>query len=149
MLLATTHLALKEVPQVLTPALLFDKIYLGYNALNHLGIKEPKIALAGLNPHAGEEGLFGREEIEILAPAMYQAKQMGINVKGPFAADTLFNAANLNYYDLFITMYHDQGLIPVKMLNFEEAVNVTLGLPIIRTSVSHGTAFDIAGRGIA
>ncbi|HAR62655.1 MAG TPA: 4-hydroxythreonine-4-phosphate dehydrogenase PdxA [Candidatus Margulisbacteria bacterium] len=147
--LVTTHIPLSKVAEQINKNLLFDKIYLAYNALLNLGIKTPKIAVAGLNPHAGESGLFGKEEEESIVPAIKQAQHLGIKISGPFPADTLFTANNLKYYDMFIAMYHDQGLIPVKMLAFDSAVNVTLGLPIIRTSVDHGTAFDIAGKGIA
>jgi 4-hydroxythreonine-4-phosphate dehydrogenase len=109
------------------------------------GIAEPRIAVAALNPHAGEAGQFGDEEKRVIAPAILMAQEAGINVVGPFPADTLFHNALDGRYDAIVAMYHDQGLIPVKLLAFDKAVNVTIGLPVIRTSVDHGTAFDIAG----
>jgi 4-hydroxythreonine-4-phosphate dehydrogenase len=114
-----------------------------------LGIRAPRIGVVGLNPHAGEDGLLGREEIEVLAPAAARARAAGLDVSGPFPADTLFVRAHRGEFDLVIAMYHDQGLVPVKLAAFGRAVNVTLGLPIIRTSVDHGTAFDIARKGLA
>lgn len=149
MTLITTHIPLNQVPKHLTKTLVFDKIYLAYNTLQSLGIAKPKIAVAGLNPHAGEGGIFGHEEEEFILPAIQQAHHIGMDIHGPFPPDTLYSESNLLRYDMFIAMYHDQGLIPVKMLAFDQAVNVTLGLPIVRTSVDHGTAFDIAGKGIA
>jgi 4-hydroxythreonine-4-phosphate dehydrogenase len=109
----------------------------------------PRIGVAGLNPHAGEHGLFGCEEAEAIAPAIASCRAHGIDVSGPFPADTIFVRAHRGEFDVVVACYHDQGLIPVKLLAFGQAVNVTLGLPIIRTSVDHGTAFDIAGKGIA
>jgi 4-hydroxythreonine-4-phosphate dehydrogenase len=109
----------------------------------------PRIAVAGLNPHAGEDGLFGREEGRVIAPAIARARQAGVNASGPYPADSLFFAAVQGRFDAVIAMYHDQGLIPLKLLHFHDAVNVTLGLPIIRTSPDHGTAYDIAGKGAA
>lgn len=115
-----------------------------------IGITNPRIAVAGLNPHASENGLFGKEEQEEILPAITQAKHLGINVFGPIPPDTVFHrAANLNEFDIVVVMYHDQGHIPIKLLGFETGVNVTAGLPFIRTSVDHGTAFPIAGQGIA
>ena len=114
-----------------------------------LGLPAPKLAVAGLNPHAGEHGLLGAEEDDVMTPAIAACAARGIDVRGPFPADTLFNRAMKGEFDAVIACYHDQGLIPVKLVAFGRAVNVTLGLPIIRTSVDHGTAFDIAGRGIA
>ncbi len=144
--LASTHLAISEIRNVFTIGRVFQPIDLLHDALvNWFGIECPKIAVAGLNPHAGEEGRFGDEESRIIEPAMVMAGQAGIDVEGPFPADTLFCPPRLNRYDGIVAMYHDQGLIPVKLLAFNKAVNVTLGLPIIRTSVDHGTAFDIAG----
>jgi 4-hydroxythreonine-4-phosphate dehydrogenase len=113
------------------------------------GIEAPRIAMAGLNPHAGEHGLFGREEMEVIAPAVQACRERRIDVSGPFPADTLFTRAARGEFDVVVACYHDQGLIPVKLLAFGRAVNVTIGLPIVRTSVDHGTAFDIAGRGVA
>ena len=113
------------------------------------GIASPRIAVAGLNPHAGESGLLGGEEGTTLLPALADARAAGIDVRGPFPADTVFTRAIRGEFDVVIACYHDQGLIPVKLLSFGRAVNVTIGLPIVRTSVDHGTAFDIAGQGVA
>ena len=113
------------------------------------GIARPRIAVAGLNPHAGEGGLFGREEIEIISPAIADMRGEGLDVSGPFAPDTVFMRARNGEFDVVVAQYHDQGLIPVKYLGIDGGVNVTVGLPIIRTSVDHGTAFDIAGQGRA
>jgi 4-hydroxythreonine-4-phosphate dehydrogenase len=144
--LATVHVGLMDVRNVLTIGRIFDAIDLGHEACRQIGVPSPKIAVCGLNPHAGEDGLFGDEETRLIRPAIEVARKAGIDARGPFPADTLFTPANLKRYDLFVAMYHDQGLIPVKMLAFDQAVNTTLGLPIIRTSVDHGTAFDIAGQ---
>ncbi|MEM1108491.1 MAG: 4-hydroxythreonine-4-phosphate dehydrogenase PdxA [Planctomycetota bacterium] len=144
--LATIHLPLMDVRHVLTIGCVFDPIDLGHQALVRMGIKNPKIAVCGLNPHAGENGLFGDEEERLIKPAIQMAHQAGIDAHGPFPADTLFTPRMRSKYDLIVAMYHDQGLIPVKMLAFDDAVNVTLGLPIIRTSVDHGTAFDLVGK---
>jgi 4-hydroxythreonine-4-phosphate dehydrogenase len=115
-----------------------------------LGIGHPRIAVLGLNPHSGEEGLLGKEEKREILPAIEEARDRGFNVQGPFPADSFFDLSNcLGPFDAVIPMYHDQGLIPIKMFNFREAVNFTLGLPFVRTSVAHGTAYDIAGKGIA
>jgi 4-hydroxythreonine-4-phosphate dehydrogenase len=147
--LATVHVALADVPRALTVELLEATIGLTARELPRFGIPAPRIGVAGLNPHAGEHGLFGREEAEVIAPAVARSRARGIDVSGPFPADTIFVRAVRGEFDVIVACYHDQGLIPVKLLAFGEAVNVTLGLPIIRTSVDHGTAFDIAGRGIA
>ena len=144
--LATAHLPLMDVRNVLTIGRVHEAIDLGYGLCQRLGITSPRIAVCGLNPHAGEAGLFGDEEQRIIAPAIEVATQHGINASGPHPADTIFIAAASGGYDLVVAMYHDQGLIPVKVLGWNEAVNVTLGLPIIRTSPDHGTAFDIVGR---
>jgi 4-hydroxythreonine-4-phosphate dehydrogenase len=144
-ILATAHLPLCEIRNVLTIGRVFDPIDLGHQACRELGIEEPVIAITGLNPHAGEGGLLGDEEIRLIAPAIEMARQGGINARGPFPADTVFVAAASGAFDLVVAMYHDQGLIPVKLLGWESAVNWTVGLPIIRTSPDHGTAFDIAG----
>lgn len=144
--LATVHCALMDVRNVLTIGRVFDAIDLGHQATRQILGREPKIAVCGLNPHAGEDGLFGDEETRIIRPAIEVARKAGIDARGPLPADTLFTPKNLRKYDLFVAMYHDQGLIPVKMLAFDEAVNTTLGLPVIRTSVDHGTAFDIVGQ---
>lgn len=145
-ILATIHIPLMDIRNQLTIGRVFDTIDLGHDAMRQLGIAKPKIAVCGLNPHAGEDGLFGDEETRLIRPAIDVANKAGIDVRGPFPADTLFTRANLNKYDLFVAMYHDQGLIPVKLLAFDSAVNTTLGLPIIRTSPDHGTAFDIVGK---
>jgi 4-hydroxythreonine-4-phosphate dehydrogenase len=140
---------LAEVPRLLTRALLGDIIDLTARELPRFGVVRPRLALAGLNPHAGEEGLLGSEETQILRPAVEDARGRGIAIDGPFPGDTIFGRATRGEFDAVIACYHDQGLIPVKLLAFGRAVNVTLGLPIVRTSVDHGTAFDIAGKGIA
>ena len=115
----------------------------------HFQISRPHVGVAALNPHAGERGLFGNEEQKIIAPAVQQAKQAGIRVSGPWPADTLFGSAVRGAYDVIVAMYHDQGLIPLKTIAFGECINMTIGLPITRTSVDHGTAYDIAGKGRA
>ena len=147
--LATVHVPLAEVPRLLTRALLGDIIDLTARELPRFGVVRPRLALAGLNPHAGEEGLLGSEETQVLRPAVEDARSRGIAIDGPFPGDTIFGRATRGEFDAVIACYHDQGLIPVKLLAFGRAVNVTLGLPIVRTSVDHGTAFDIAGKGIA
>ncbi len=148
--LATIHEALVEIRHRFTIGCVFEPIDLLDMALKeYFGIKKPSIAVAGLNPHAGEDGLFGDEEKRIISPAILLAQEVGINCHGPYPADTLFCRAAKGEFDGVVAMYHDQGLIPVKLLAFDSAVNVTLGIPIIRTSPSHGTAFDIAGKGLA
>ena len=147
--LATVHVPLSEVPRVLTRASLEATIDLTARELPRFGIAHPRIAVAGLNPHAGEHGLFGSEEAETIAPAIEACRSRGADVSGPFPGDTVFLRAQRGEFDVVIACYHDQGLIPVKLLAFGEAVNVTIGLPIVRTSVDHGTAFDIAGTGVA
>ena len=148
--LATVHVPLAEVSRHLTRELLDDVIDLSARELPQIvGAGALRLALAGLNPHAGEHGLMGDEEDRVLRPAVEAARQRGIAIEGPFPGDTIFVRASRGEFDAVIACYHDQGLIPVKLLAFGEAVNVTLGLPIIRTSVDHGTAFDIAGKGIA
>jgi 4-hydroxythreonine-4-phosphate dehydrogenase len=147
--LATVHVALADVPRALTRSLVEQTITLTARELPRFDRARPRIAVAGLNPHAGEGGLFGNEDCEVIAPAVATCRTQGIEVSGPFPADTLFVRARRGEFDVVIACYHDQGLIPVKLLAFGQAVNVTLGLPIIRTSVDHGTAFDIAGKGIA
>ncbi|MBC8378303.1 MAG: 4-hydroxythreonine-4-phosphate dehydrogenase PdxA [Planctomycetes bacterium] len=148
--LATIHEGLFDVRHKFTIGCVFTSIDLLNDALkDYFGIKKPRIAVAGLNPHAGEDGQFGDEEKRIISPAILLAQEMGINAVGPFPADTLFYHAAQGQYDGVVAMYHDQGLIPVKMVAFDRAVNVTIGLPIIRTSPGHGTAFDIDGKGIA
>jgi 4-hydroxythreonine-4-phosphate dehydrogenase len=146
----TIHIAIRDVPSVLTTELIITKARITYAALkNQFGISAPRIAISGLNPHAGEGGKMGDEEFRIIIPAIDVLLAEGICVSGPHAADTLFHAAARQHYDVALCMYHDQALIPLKTLDFFGGVNVTLGLPIIRTSPDHGTAFDIAGNGIA
>jgi 4-hydroxythreonine-4-phosphate dehydrogenase len=144
--LATVHLPLMDIRNVLTIGRVFDAIDLGHKAMVRMGKEAPRVAVCGLNPHASEHGMFGDEEERLIEPAIRVAREQGIDAHGPFAADSLFRDALRGKWDLVVAMYHDQGLIPVKMVAFEEAVNVTLGLPIIRTSVDHGTAFDIVGQ---
>ncbi|MEE8423042.1 MAG: 4-hydroxythreonine-4-phosphate dehydrogenase PdxA, partial [Thermodesulfobacteriota bacterium] len=148
--LVTTHAALKDVPALLNKEKIVEKTMLTYRAMVELfGISSPRIGVASLNPHGGEKGIFGEEEETIIRPAVEEAKRSGANVEGPLPSDTLFCKAREGVYDAVVAMYHDQGLIPLKLLSFGESVNVTLGLPIIRTSVDHGTAYDIAGKGVA
>jgi len=148
--LATIHDALFEVRHKFTIGRVFEPIDLTDKALKQFfGIPKPKIAVAALNPHAGENGQFGDEEKRIISPAIKLAQQQDIDAIGPFPADTVFLKAAQGYYDAVIAMYHDQGMIPVKLLAFKDAVNVTIGIPIVRTSPAHGTAFDIAGKNLA
>lgn len=148
--LVTTHLAYREVPQALTSTEILATIRITERALRQqFGIKKPRLAVLSLNPHAGENGLFGDEEMRLIIPAIKQAQAEGIAADGPHSADTLFHFAAKGSHDAVICMYHDQGLIPLKLLHFEDGVNVTLGLPIIRTSVDHGTAYNLAGTGTA
>lgn len=148
--LVTTHVALADVPRRLTRDGVLQTIVLTARALRQwFGIAVPRIAVAGLNPHAGEHGLFGDEEIRVIAPAVRAARRRGIAVAGPAAADGLFPQAARGGWDALVCMYHDQGLAPFKLLHFADGVNVTLGLPFVRTSPDHGTAFDIAGSGTA
>jgi 4-hydroxythreonine-4-phosphate dehydrogenase len=147
--LATVHIPLAEVPRALTQASLEATIALTARELPRFGIAQPRIAVAGLNPHAGEHGLFGNEEEVAIGPAIEACRARGIDVSGPYPGDTVFVRARRGDFDVVVACYHDQGLIPVKLVAFGQAVNVTLGLPIIRTSVDHGTAFDIAGKGVA
>jgi 4-hydroxythreonine-4-phosphate dehydrogenase len=147
--LATVHIPLAQVPRALTQASLDATIALTARELPRFGIAAPRIAVAGLNPHAGEHGLFGDEEQTAIGPAIDACRARGIDVSGPYPGDTVFVRARRGDFDVVIACYHDQGLIPVKLVAFGQAVNVTLGLPIIRTSVDHGTAFDIAGKGVA
>jgi 4-hydroxythreonine-4-phosphate dehydrogenase len=156
----TTHVALEQVPGLLTPERLRRTIDLTHAALLGLGIQRPRIAVAALNPHAGEGGLFGRQDIEVSAPVIAECVEGGMRVTGPVPGDTVFVKLRARRFDAVVAMYHDQGHIPVKLLGFNidpvsgvwnalSGVNITLGLPIVRTSVDHGTAFDIAGQGIA
>jgi 4-hydroxythreonine-4-phosphate dehydrogenase len=143
------HVPLADVPRMLTPELLHGIIDLTAGELPRFGIIDPRLAMAGLNPHAGESGLLGNEDERVLKPAIEAANRRGVNIAGPYPGDTVFVRASRGEFDAVIACYHDQGLIPVKLLAFGRAVNVTLGLPIVRTSVDHGTAFDIARRGVA
>ena len=146
----TTHLPLRDVAKTLTTPKILKAIRLAHFGLKDLfGVKKPRIAVAGLNPHAGEHGLFGNEEVRLILPAIKRAKAQGISCGGPHPADTMFAKALTGAFDGIVALYHDQGLIPLKTVAFGHCVNITLGLPILRTSVDHGTAFDIAGKGIA
>jgi len=148
--LATIHCALRDVADIISKGLIVKTVTITCHALERdFAIKNPRVAVAALNPHAGESGLFGREDMEIIKPAVGEARESGLSVEGPFPADTVFYHAVNGRFDAVVAMYHDQGLIPLKLLHFSDAVNLTLGLPIVRTSVDHGTAYDIAGRGIA
>jgi 4-phospho-D-threonate 3-dehydrogenase / 4-phospho-D-erythronate 3-dehydrogenase len=147
--LATVHVPLAEVPRLLTRPLVEDIVSLTARSLPDFGYPAPRIGLAGLNPHAGEHGLMGHEDDDVLRPAVEACRARGIDVQGPFPGDTVFLKATRGAFDVVVACYHDQGLIPVKLLAFGQSVNVTLGLPIIRTSVDHGTAFDIARQGTA
>jgi len=145
----STHVALREACNRVKKDRVMECIELAHDALIKLGVTNPKIAVAGLNPHSGEAGLFGNEDMDEIVPAVNEKKAQGYNVEGPVPPDTVFLKASQGKYDIVVAMYHDQGHIPMKLLAFDSGVNVTLGLPIIRTSVDHGTAFDIAGKGIA
>ena len=147
--LATVHIPLSEVPRMLTRERMEEVIGLSADELPRFGLPQPRLAVCGLNPHAGEHGVIGTEEMHVLEPAIAACRARGIRVDGPFPADTIFLRATRGEFDAVIACYHDQGLIPVKMAAFGRAVNVTLGLPIVRTSVDHGTAFDIAGKNVA
>jgi len=145
----STHVALREAIERATPERELAVIHLAYNALMKLGVEKPRIAVAGLNPHAGENGLFGTEDAEKIRPAVEQAREQGLDASGPHPPDTVFSQARKGRFDIVVVQYHDQGHIPIKLLGFETGVNVTVGLPFFRTSVDHGTAFDIAGTGEA
>ena len=147
--LITVHVPLSAVPGLLTRDTVEGVLELTADALPRFGVAAPRIALAGLNPHAGEQGLLGAEDGAVLAPAIAAVRARGIDATGPWPADTIFLRAHRGEFDCVVACYHDQGLIPVKLLAFGQAVNVTIGLPIIRTSVDHGPAFDIAGKGVA
>lgn len=147
--LVSIHLSLRAALDKVTQESVLRTIRLADLGCRALGIKAPRVAVAGLNPHAGEGGLFGREEIEIIAPAVAAARAEGFEASGPYAPDTVFMRAQTGAFDVVVAQYHDQGLIPIKLGGIEQGVNITLGLPIIRTSVDHGTAFDIAGKGLA
>ena len=146
----TIHIPLAEVPARITEALILDTVrIIARDLRSRFGIQQPRIAVSGLNPHAGEEGTIGREEVEIIAPALDKLRAEGIEVLGPLSADTLFHPPHWRQYDCVVAMYHDQALIPIKTVGFDAGVNVTLGLPIVRTSPDHGTAFSLAGTGKA
>jgi len=148
--LVTTHLPLKEVSKWITHDRILTTIRLTREGLRrYFGVSQPRLAILGLNPHCGEEGLLGEEEKDEIIPAIEEAKTLGIEVEGPFPADSFFDISNLRNFDAVIAMYHDQGLIPIKIFDFKESVNFTLGLPFVRTSVGHGTGYDIAGKGLA
>ena len=145
----TTHVALHDVPKLLTPERLGRTIEITHRAMLDLGIDHPRIAVAALNPHAGEGGLFGRQDIEITAPTIETYRARGWDVSGPVPGDTVFVKLRARQYDAVVAMYHDQGLVPLKMVAFDTGVNWTLGLPFVRMSPDHGTAHDIAGQGLA
>jgi 4-hydroxythreonine-4-phosphate dehydrogenase len=147
-MLVTIHEALLRVPELITKDRVLKTLVLANAAAYMLGIDNPRIAVAGLNPHAGEAGLFGRQEIEEITPAIEEAVLLGIPVTGPFPADTLFHRAYNGQFDIVVSMYHDQGLVPLKMIAFESGVNITVGLAFVRTSPDHGTAYDIAHKGV-
>ncbi|WP_108674221.1 4-hydroxythreonine-4-phosphate dehydrogenase PdxA [Candidatus Kinetoplastibacterium sorsogonicusi] len=148
-LLVTRHIPLSSVSKNLTIELEINSIKLANKACLQMGIKHPKIGVAALNPHCGEGGLFGKEEIEIIKPAILQTFNEGINVSGPWSGDIIFMKANRGEFDIIVSQYHDQGIIPIKLNGLDNGINLTIGLPFIRTSVDHGTAFDIAWKGIA
>lgn len=145
----STHVSLSEAIERVRPERIRTVIEIADRTLRRMKIERPRIAVAGLNPHAGEGGLFGQEEIEIIAPAVEEARRAGFDATGPYPPDTIFHRASRGEFDVVVAMYHDQGHIPVKLAGFESGVNVSVGLPFVRTSVDHGTAFDIAGKGIA
>jgi 4-hydroxythreonine-4-phosphate dehydrogenase len=148
-LLVTIHLSLLDAVRAVTLEAETRAIRLADRAARSFGIAKPRVAVAGLNPHAGENGLFGREDLDIIAPAIAAARAEGIDVSGPWPGDTVFMRARRGAFDIVVAQYHDQGLIPVKYLGIDHGVNITVGLPFVRTSVDHGTAFDIAGLGVA
>jgi 4-hydroxythreonine-4-phosphate dehydrogenase len=143
-MLVTTHIPLTDVPAAITEQRVRETIELAHESCLALGVASPRVAVCGLNPHAGEQGLFGDDEARAITPAIEAARARHIDASGPYPGDTIFNEALAGRYDMVIAMYHDQGLIPVKLLAFDSAVNVTAGLPVPRTSPDHGTAFAIA-----
>ncbi|MBN1957059.1 MAG: 4-hydroxythreonine-4-phosphate dehydrogenase PdxA [Desulfuromonadales bacterium] len=148
--LVTTHLPLRDIAAGLTQREIIETVRITDRALReHFAIRHPRLAVLALNPHAGEDGLFGDEEQQVITPAIHAVQAQGISASGPHSADTLFHFAAQGHYDAVICMYHDQGLIPLKLLHFDDAINITLGLPIVRTSVDHGTAYDLVGTGQA
>ncbi|MGO4566375.1 4-hydroxythreonine-4-phosphate dehydrogenase PdxA [Rhizobium sp. 2YAF20] len=148
-ILVTIHVSLRDAIDLVTQESVLRTIELAHGAGKAYGIASPRVAVAGLNPHAGENGMFGREDLDIIAPAISRAQELGIKASGPWPGDTIFMRARRGEFDIVVAQYHDQGLIPVKYLGIDSGVNVTIGLPFIRTSVDHGTAFDIAGQGTA
>ncbi|MGI0526812.1 4-hydroxythreonine-4-phosphate dehydrogenase PdxA [Rhizobium giardinii] len=148
-ILVTIHVSLRDAIDLVTQESVLRTIELAHRAGKAYGVASPRVAVAGLNPHAGENGMFGREDLDIIAPAISRAQEIGINASGPWPGDTIFMRARMGEFDIVVAQYHDQGLIPVKYLGIDNGVNVTIGLPFIRTSVDHGTAFDIAGQGTA
>ena len=149
LMLFTNHMALRAVCDYLRTDRVLERLTLADAALRDMGIAKPRIAVAGLNPHAGENGAFGREELDAIVPAIAAARARGIDAQGPFPADTVFLKSRDGVYDMTIALYHDQGLMAVKLVGFGRVVTLLIGLPLIRTSTGHGTAFDIAGRNIA
>jgi len=149
LMLFTNHMALRAVCDYLRTDRVLERLVLADAALRDMGIAKPSIAVAGLNPHAGEQGAFGREELDAIGPAIEAARARGIDARGPFPADTVFLKARDGVYDMTIALYHDQGLMAVKLVGFGRVVTLLIGLPLIRTSTGHGTAFDIAGRNVA
>jgi 4-hydroxythreonine-4-phosphate dehydrogenase len=145
----STHVSLREAIERVRPERELTVIRLAHHSLRKLGVESPKVAVAGLNPHAGESGLFGTEDLERIAPAVKEARDEGIDATGPWPPDTVFMRARRGAFDIVVVQYHDQGHIPIKLMGFDTGVNVTVGLPFFRTSVDHGTAFDIAGSGKA
>ena len=145
----STHVSLKDAIERATPERVLETVRIGHDHLRRMGLESPRIAVAGINPHCGEGGLFGREDDLQIAPGVRLAQEAGMTVEGPISADTVYHRANTGAFDLVIAQYHDQGHIPIKLIAFDTAVNVSLGLPIDRCSVDHGTAFDIAGTGRA
>jgi len=148
-ILVTIHVSLADAIRLITKDRVLRTIRLAHRACRAYGIAHPRVAVAGLNPHAGEGGMFGREDVDEIAPAIRAARDSGIDASGPWPGDTIFMRARRGEFDIVVAQYHDQGLIPVKYLGIERGVNVTVGLPFVRTSVDHGTAFDIAGTGKA
>ncbi len=148
-ILCTIHIPLKDVPKRISTKLVFETILLAETGAKMLGMDKPRIAVAGLNPHAGESGIMGKEEMKSIIPAVQKAESAGLSVSGPYPPDVIFHKAYNGAFDIIVCMYHDQGLVPFKMLAFDTGVNVTVGLPIIRTSPDHGTAFDIAWKNMA
>lgn len=144
-MLVSIHVSLTDAIRAVTPDSELRAIRLAHEGCRAFGVREPRIAVAGLNPHAGEGGMFGREDLDIIVPAVASARAQGMNASGPFAADTIFMRARRGEFDVVVAQYHDQGLIPIKYLGIDRGVNITVGLPFVRTSVDHGTAFDIAG----